>query len=136
MRRIPNWARIEAKGIKIGAYAWRNPNGTFHVRSATRPGLKHDQMPVYLPTGAIRIECGCEGGEAFKWALTPCWHSTRVGRRLEREKVAIRGFGGWHLRDPRAEVIPGDPTPGERDQRRAPVDLSDTSVFDIPAVAC
>lgn len=136
VRRLPNWAKAERKGMEIGAYAWKNPNGTFTVRSATRPDLRHDVMPYYLPTGAIRLECGCESGEASQLSLVPCWHATRVGRRLEREGIAIRGKYGWYLKDPSAKGIPGDPFPGERDQRRAPVDLSDTSVFDMPGVAC
>lgn len=136
MRRLPDWAKAEAKGIRLRHQARKNANGTFTVKSATRPDLRHDVMPVYLPTGAIRLECGCESGESYPWALIPCWHATRVGRRLERERVAVRGKHGWYLRDPQAKEIPGDPTPGERDQRDAPVDLSDTSVFDLPAVAC
>lgn len=116
-----NVLAAEAKGVELGATARRNNDGSYSVRSETRDGLDHDVMPKIVAGGFIRFECPCESGEARQLDLVPCWHATRVGRRLEREGRATWSgrFGGCWVAT--QEFIA---------EQGAPPDL-----FDIPEVA-
>lgn len=88
----------EVRAIEEGLRAYPNGDGTFRVRSSSRPALWWTvEVAAWRSAKGWRIKfaCTCEGGQARPSEATPCLHSACVGRSLERRGLAYWTEGLW-----------------------------------------
>lgn len=118
----------EARAVEEGAHARIQDDGSFLVRSATRPRSWRLTVETRSVGGRwrIRVRCACESGSARPSEPIPCWHAALVARRLEREAWAIWDAGSWWLtdagRDRLARLNPASGLPAPAESKEA-VDL-------------
>lgn len=102
----------EAKAVEQGAHAFLKADGSYVVRSASRPTMRHRVTcdPVSQQgRWVVRLRCTCESGSARPSAAVACWHGALVGRRLEREGWARWDAGAWVLTAPGLDRVRGGP---------------------------
>lgn len=83
----------EARAVEAGLRAYSNGDGTFRVRSSSRPAQwwTVEVAAWNSPDGwRLKFGCSCEAGSTRPAEAVPCLHSAAVGRSLER-----RGFAKW-----------------------------------------
>lgn len=88
----------ETRAVEEGLQAWSNHDGTFRVRSVSRPGLWWvvEIAAWKTPDGwRLKMACTCEGGRSRPADALPCMHSAAVGRSLERRGLAKWVGGLW-----------------------------------------
>lgn len=97
----------EVRAVEAGLRAYSNGDGTFRVRSSTRPALWWTvEIGAWKsPQGwRLKFACTCEGGRSRPGEAVACLHSAAVGRSLERRGLA-RWVGG--LWEPDLELMRG-----------------------------
>lgn len=107
MRQTVDVIAAEARAVEFGHHAFRRKDGSYEVRSESRPDLTwlvrlrtvhqvlDDRGPVWVSRVFIQFDCTCESGTFRGAELVPCWHAALVGRRLEREGLARWRDGLW-----------------------------------------
>lgn len=98
----------EARAVEQGAHAVSQPDGSFRVRSATRPGVSYRVTAALMPWAgrfAFKFACECVSGTARPSELVPCWHAALVGRRVERIGWATWEHGHWWATDAALESV-------------------------------
>lgn len=88
----------EVRAVENGLQAWSNGDGTFRVRSVSRPGLWWvvELAAVRTEQGwRIKAGCTCEAGRARPGQFVTCMHSAAVCRSLERRGLATWQGGIW-----------------------------------------
>jgi hypothetical protein len=88
----------EARSVEEGLRARHIGDGTFTVRSVSRPGLRWTVRVEAVKQGGrwmLRGRCGCESGQVRTADLVPCQHSACVLRSLERRGLAKWVGGVW-----------------------------------------
>lgn len=97
----------EARAVEAGLRAWSNGDGTFRVRSSSRPSLwwTVEIAAVKTPEGwRLKTGCTCEAGRSRPGQYVACLHGACVARSLERRGLA-RWVGG--LWEPDLELLRG-----------------------------
>lgn len=100
---MPNQDKVnplaaEVRSVEEGLRAYANGDGTFSVRSSTRPAIRWTvTVGAWKSTAGWRLKfsCSCEGGRARPSQGVPCLHSATVGRSLERRGLARWVGGLW-----------------------------------------
>lgn len=88
----------ECRALEEGLTARSNGDGTFSVRSSSRPGVTwmvSVGMVKMDERWLLKFTCSCEAGRARPSELVPCLHSAAVGRSLERRRLAVWFGGIW-----------------------------------------
>ena len=98
----------EVKAVAVGAHAFAESDGTYTVRSLSRPGKKHHVIPA-TEGSQYFFTCDCTSGVVRRYLPVPCWASAVVGRRLEREGRARWFNGSWYSTEPQEESLDFDP---------------------------
>jgi hypothetical protein len=86
--------------VEAGRLARAVGDGTFQVRSDTRPISFHVVVRRVDGGGVVWFGCSCESGVYRPHLPVPCKHAARVGLRLEHDGlVTWQGADGlWHQR--------------------------------------
>jgi hypothetical protein len=88
----------EARCVEAGLRACDNGDGTFRVRSSSRPDLwwTVSVAAVKTPQGwRLKMGCTCEGGRSRPGQFVACLHGACVARSLERRGLAKWAGGLW-----------------------------------------
>lgn len=88
----------EARAVEEGLTARSNGDGTFSVRSVSRPGVRWNVRIEAVRVGkrwCLRAVCACEGGRSRPSELCACQHGAAVLRSLERRRLAVWVEGVW-----------------------------------------
>lgn len=88
----------EVRAVTEGLRAFHNGDGTFSVRSSSRPGIRWNvTVAMWLSEAGWRLTfgCDCEAGRSRPAEAVACLHSACVGRSLERRGLAKWVGGLW-----------------------------------------
>lgn len=93
---LPYAIRAEVRAVEEGHKSWKVAEDTYEVVSDSTPGLRHRVTRQGEAPGAwIIMTCTCPAGQHATARregasrMVPCKHAALVGRRLEREGVAV-----------------------------------------------
>lgn len=111
--------RAEVRGVEYGHHVMVQPNGSFRVRRASIDAEQTHHEVSYAALGMqyiVGFQCSCPAGLNGKL----CWAMAAVGRRLEREGIAVWDNGRWYAteqgltraREAAAQAQPADPFEG------------------------
>lgn len=100
---MPNQDKVnplasEVRAVENGLRAYPNGDGTFKVRSVSRPGIWWTVTVGAWKSAQgwrLKLSCTCEGGQARPSQAIPCHHAAAVGRSLERRGLARWVSGLW-----------------------------------------
>lgn len=88
----------EVRAVENDLRAWSNGDGTFRVRSSSRPGLWWTVEIAAVKTTEgwrLKMGCTCEGGRSRPGSFVACLHGACVARSLERRGLAKWVGGLW-----------------------------------------
>ena len=101
MQQRVNTLGAEVRAVEEGLSARLRPDGTFAVRSSSRPGLTWTVTVGMVKSGRwlLKFSCDCESGSARPSEFVSCLHAATVGRSLERRGLAKWRLGLWEPTD-------------------------------------
>ena len=88
----------ETRAVEEGHRAYHTPTGALTVVSDSRPGVTWTVTFHAGTDGTVRFACTCPSGRYRGHRHdVPCKHAALAGRRLERERLAVRTPAGWKV---------------------------------------
>ena len=88
----------EVRAVEEGHLARVLPDGSVLVKAESRPGSYRVRIRG-VASGVVVLGCTCPSGSYRTELPVPCKHAALVGRRLEREGLAVWHAGVWRLRE-------------------------------------
>jgi hypothetical protein len=96
--------RCTVQAVECGRVARSQGDGTWLVRSDSRPASHRVVVRHVQDSGVVWFGCSCESGDYRPHLPVPCKHAARVGLRLEHDGAVVWNDedGLWHQRRPLA----------------------------------